>query len=151
MTRRCLMNSSLAASARLGIALGLAQGFSASSGSRRVDKLVAEYAAAYDVPGLSLAYGHGDRIVFTQAYGMADRHDHQPATPNSLFSVASVSKPFTSAAIFTLVEAGTLRTSDYVFGAAGILSNFSLRMRQATMFNTIRNRVPTRCRLNRLS
>jgi len=50
--------------------------------------------------------GRGDRILFTQVYGKANRHDHQPVTPQSLFRVASVSKPFTSAGIFSLVEAG---------------------------------------------
>jgi len=127
MTRRRFMNLSLAASARLGLAWRLERGFSSASEFRRVDELASEYAAAYDVPGLSLAYGRGDRILFTRAYGKADRHMHEPVTPLSLFRIASITKPFTSAAIFTLVEAGTLRTSDHVFGAAGILSNFTLR------------------------
>ena len=65
--------------------------------------------------------------MFAEGYGLADRHDHQPVTPQSLFRIASLSKPFTSAALFTLVEAGKLRTSDHVFGPSGILKNFALR------------------------
>jgi len=65
--------------------------------------------------------------VFARAYGLADRHDHRQATSQSLFRIASLSKPFTSAAIFTLVEAGSLRTGDRVFGPSGILRSFALR------------------------
>jgi CubicO group peptidase (beta-lactamase class C family) len=125
LTRRAFLHSSLAASA----CLGLGRTISAVEEplANRVEALVRPYLAAYDVPGLSLAYGKGERIIIAQGYGLADRHDRSPVTPQSLFRIASLSKPFTSAAIFTLVEAGKLRTSDRVFGSAGILSTFALR------------------------
>ncbi len=125
LTRRAFLRSSLAASAWLSVGHGL--GSSAQTDSTQVDALVAAFRAAYDVPGLSLAYGRGERIVFAQGHGLADRHGRQPVAPQSLFRIASLSKPFTSAAIFTLVEAGKLRTSDYVFGSSGILKNLALR------------------------
>jgi CubicO group peptidase (beta-lactamase class C family) len=118
-TRRRFLRASLAASAWARVA--------AKPDPSRVDALVEAYLAAYDVPGLSLAYGRGERVLFAQGYGLADRHDRRRATPRSLFRIASVSKPFTSAAIFTLVEAGSLRTGDRVFGSGGILGNFALR------------------------
>lgn len=124
LTRRQFLHSSLAASAYLSLGGRAAL---AKPDASRVDTLVREYLAAYDVPGLSLAYGRGERIVLAQGYGLADRHDHAPVTPQSLFRIASLSKPFTSAAIFTLVEAGKLRTSDAVFGSNGMLSTFALR------------------------
>jgi CubicO group peptidase (beta-lactamase class C family) len=94
-----------------------------------VDALVKSYLTAYDVPGLSLAYGTGERMLLVRGYGLADHYDHVPVTPQSLFRIASLSKPFTSAAIFTLVEAGKLHTSDRVFGPGGILSSFALHKR----------------------
>ncbi len=92
----------------------------------QVRALVDRFLRTYDVPALSLAYGRGSRIRLAQAFGEANRKDHQPATPQSLFRIASLSKCITSAAIFTLVDAGKLRTSDLVFGPTGILSNVSV-------------------------
>lgn len=125
LTRRSFLHSSLAVSAWLGIGRCICA--AAEPNPSRVESMVKAYFAAYEVPGLSLAYGRDARIEFAQAYGLANRHDHQQVTPQSLFRIASLSKPFTSVAIFTLVEAGKLRTSDRVFGPSGILKNFALR------------------------
>jgi D-alanyl-D-alanine carboxypeptidase len=124
VTRRRFLHASLAASVWLSLGRSIAA--TAEPDPDRIDALIKAYLSAYDVPGLSLAYGKGERIVFAQGYGMADRHEHTPVTPQNLFRIASLSKPFTSAAIFTLVEAGKLRTSDHVFGPSGILSSFAL-------------------------
>lgn len=125
LTRRSFVQSSLAACVWLGS--GRRSWAYALPDRSELDAAVAGYLKAYDVPGLSLAYGRGTQILLARGYGMADRHQHAPVTPQSLFRIASVSKPFTSAAVFTLVEAGKLRTSDHVFGPNGILSSFSLR------------------------
>ncbi len=55
------------------------------------DALVEAYMSTYDVPGLSAAYGRGERIVFAEGYGHADRH--RQVSPQSLFRIASLSKP----------------------------------------------------------
>jgi D-alanyl-D-alanine carboxypeptidase len=65
--------------------------------------------------------------VLARRYGLADRHDHRSVTRQSLLRIASLSKPFTSAAIFALVELGRLRTGDRGFGASGILRTVVLR------------------------
>jgi D-alanyl-D-alanine carboxypeptidase len=124
ITRRSFLRSSLVLS--VGLSLGGDVVAGTEPDAARVDALVKSYLSAYDVPGLSLAYGTGQRILFIRAYGLADRHDQAPVSPQSLFRIASLSKSFTSAAVFTLVEAGQLRTSDHVFGPAGILSSFVL-------------------------
>src|SRR5271168_1395319 len=61
--------------------------------------LARDYMQKYAVPGLSVAIGHGGRIVYADAFGMADREQRQPLTPSHLFRIASVSKPITSVAI----------------------------------------------------
>ena len=40
-----------------------------------------------------------------------------------MFRIARVTKPFTSVAIFTLVEQGKLNLSDKFFGPSGVLDN----------------------------
>jgi|HubBroStandDraft_1064217.scaffolds.fasta_scaffold48325_2 D-alanyl-D-alanine carboxypeptidase len=124
-TRRQFVRSVLAASTGLG--LGGKLRASPAPGQVRISALVNAYISAYDVPGLSLAYGKAQQISFAQGYGLADQHSHEYVTPESLFRIASLSKAFTSAAIFTLVEAGKLRTGDHVFGPGGILKEFALR------------------------
>jgi len=83
------------------------------------DNPVGAFMTKYGVPGASIAVTHGEKLVYLKAYGLQD--DSQPATTQSLFRLASVSKPITSIAIFKLVEQGKLRLSDTVFGAGGVL------------------------------
>ncbi|WP_344062069.1 serine hydrolase domain-containing protein [Microbacterium pumilum] len=48
-------------------------------------------------------------IVFAAAYGMADRAHGIPNTVDTRFAMASASKAFTAAAVWSLVDDGTLR------------------------------------------
>ncbi len=52
---------------------------------------------------------------------MADKATGDKVTPTSLFRIASVSKPITSAAIMRLVQDGRLALTDTVFGEGGVL------------------------------
>lgn len=79
-----------------------------------------DFMQRYDVPALSVAIGAGGAILYQDAFGMADREAGEAATPAHRFRIASVSKPITSVAIFSLVEAGRIRLSDRVFGPGAI-------------------------------
>lgn len=50
----------------------------------------------------------GDRILFHRAYGRASIELDVPNRPDTRFQIASVSKPFTSAAVLLLAERGQL-------------------------------------------
>lgn len=89
------------------------------------DALVADYMMRFDTPALSAASARGDAPVDARAWGWADRPLRVPATPSSRFRIASVSKPLTATAVFTLVEAGRLRLDDRVFATDGLLPEFS--------------------------
>jgi CubicO group peptidase (beta-lactamase class C family) len=54
---------------------------------------------------------------------MADRQEAQQLFQNSLFRIASVTKPITSVTIFTLIENAKLNLGDKVFGPSGILDD----------------------------
>lgn len=64
--------------------------------------------AAESIPGLSVAVGDGDRVVWSEGFGFADLEHRVPVTPLTKFRVGSVSKPFTAAALGVLIEAGSL-------------------------------------------
>jgi CubicO group peptidase (beta-lactamase class C family) len=74
------------------------------------------FMSQYSVPGFSFAVGHSGEIVHQDALGWADRESGEAVTPAHLFRIASISKPITSVAIFTLIEQGGLALSDKVFG-----------------------------------
>ncbi|MGC1779569.1 MAG: serine hydrolase domain-containing protein [Xanthobacteraceae bacterium] len=74
----------------------------------------------YDVPGLSVAVGRAGTMLYTDAFGWADRERHEAASPAHLFRIASVTKTITSVAIFSLIEEGRVQLTDRVFGPGAI-------------------------------
>ena len=83
------------------------------------DQLMLSFIREHDVPGASVAIARHGRIVYARGFGYADREKHEPVEPDSLFRIASISKPFTSAAILQLQERGRLRLDDHAFELLG--------------------------------
>jgi CubicO group peptidase (beta-lactamase class C family) len=65
-------------------------------------------------PGLSLGLLRPGQAPFTKGYGFRDRERELPATPRTLYGIASVTKSFTAIAILRLAEHGLLKVSDPV-------------------------------------
>lgn len=87
----------------------------------RVEADIRRFMTAYDVPGVSVAIAKDGRLVYAQGFGFADTARREAVTTTHRFRVASVSKPITSAAIFTLIAQGRLQLSDRVFGRGALL------------------------------
>jgi CubicO group peptidase (beta-lactamase class C family) len=73
------------------------------------------------VPGLAVVIAHDGQVVYEAGFGLADKQMGEKVTPMHLFRIASISKPLTSVAVFTLIEQGRLKLVDKVFGAGGVL------------------------------
>jgi CubicO group peptidase (beta-lactamase class C family) len=58
------------------------------------------------VPSVSVAVARGKTIIWEEAFGWADRERMIKATPNTMYSLASISKPMTATGLMTLVERG---------------------------------------------
>ncbi len=86
-----------------------------------IDGVVEKVMRDFAVPGLSLAIAAAGKEVFAQGYGEADRNAGEKVTPKSLFRIASLTKPITAVAIFTLVERGKLYLTERVFGRGAVL------------------------------
>jgi CubicO group peptidase (beta-lactamase class C family) len=69
----------------------------------------------YQIPGGAVAVAKDGKLVLAHGYGMADVEAHQAVAPDSLFRVASISKPFTAVAVLKLVEQGKLHLDDKPF------------------------------------
>lgn len=72
-------------------------------------------------PGLSVAIAHEGGLEYAEAFGTTGHESREPLTTAALFRIASVTKPITSAAIFSLIEDRRIRLDDTVFGSRGIL------------------------------
>ncbi len=58
--------------------------------------------------GLSVAVVKNDKLVFSKGYGFVNQETKQPATNESIFLIASISKTITGMAVMQLVEQGKL-------------------------------------------
>lgn len=88
-----------------------------------IEKELKDYVKNFDIPGLSIAIMKDERLVYAQGIGLADKNDGDLVSPNSLFRIASVSKPFTGTAIMKMWEEKKLSLNDKVFGLSGILGD----------------------------
>lgn len=58
--------------------------------------------------GLSVAVVKNDELVFSKGYGLANQETKRPATDESIFLIASISKTVTGMAVMQLAERGKL-------------------------------------------
>jgi D-alanyl-D-alanine carboxypeptidase len=80
----------------------------------KIDKIAADTLAASGVPSASVAVVKDGQIVYLKAYGTARLETSTPAAPAMRYSIGSISKQFTAAAILLLQEQGKLSLDDKV-------------------------------------
>lgn len=85
--------------------------------------LAKKFLEEFKAPGLSVAIAKNGRLVYQEGFGFADMEKREPLNPSHIFRIASVSKPITSAAIFSLIEQGKLQLHDRIFGPKGLLGS----------------------------
>ncbi len=78
------------------------------------DAFVAAEMREQTIPGLAVAVVRGGKVVFAKGYGLANVELRTTATADTVFHLASVTKPFTAAAVLLLVEDGKLALDDRV-------------------------------------
>lgn len=86
-----------------------------------LDELMEAFVRDQHIPGASLAVARKGRLVYARGFGHADVASRVPVQPDSRFRIASVSKPFTSAAIMLLVEQGKLSLEARPFTMPGVM------------------------------
>ena len=79
-----------------------------------IDKAAADILAKTGAPSASIAVVRDGKIVYTHAYGIANLETKLPASPQMRYSIGSISKQFTAAAILMLAEEGKLSLDDKV-------------------------------------
>src|SRR5689334_6613736 len=80
----------------------------------RIDRLATDALAESGVPSASIAVVRDGKIVYLNAYGSARLEPKTPATSAMRYSIGSISKQFTAAAMLLLQEEGKLSLDDKV-------------------------------------
>ncbi|GCE06981.1 serine hydrolase domain-containing protein [Dictyobacter aurantiacus] len=62
----------------------------------------------HGIPSLSVAVARGATVLWEEGFGWADRERRIPATPHTMYSLASISKPITTTGLMILKERGLL-------------------------------------------
>src|SRR5580704_657887 len=79
-----------------------------------IDAAASQVLAATKVPSASIAVVKDGQIAYLQAYGLARLSPPMEATPQMQYSVGSISKQFTAAAVLMLAQEGKLTLDDLV-------------------------------------
>jgi CubicO group peptidase (beta-lactamase class C family) len=79
-----------------------------------VDDYVKQRMRDMRIPGLSLAVVKEDRIVKASGYGLTNLETNTPATPETVYKAASLSKSFIAAAILLLMQEGKIALDDHI-------------------------------------
>ncbi|MEM9836009.1 MAG: serine hydrolase [Bacteroidota bacterium] len=77
-----------------------------------LDQLVQQQRNSHDIPGLAIGLIIDNEIVFAKGVGQQSLDGDDPLTTQSLFHMASVSKPFVATAAMQLVEANKLELDE---------------------------------------
>ena len=89
----------------------------------------------FAIQGLTMAMVDAQEgFTWTQGFGLANSHAGTPVDENTIFSLASISKPFTAIAVMQLVEAGLIDLDEPIvtylpdFSLIGGYRNITVRM-----------------------
>ncbi|MGE0041964.1 MAG: serine hydrolase domain-containing protein [Vicinamibacterales bacterium] len=98
-----------------GVLWGQAAASGAQAGAQRFERVRALARAALastGAPGLSVAIGGEGVVQWAEGFGLADVEQQVPVTPDTVFRIASISKPITATAVMQLVERGRVSLDD---------------------------------------
>lgn len=79
-----------------------------SAKRQAIDHLLGPYIQDQHIPALSVAVVSGGKLLFSAGYGLADVENRVPATTETVYRIASLSKPVTATAAMELVQMGKL-------------------------------------------
>jgi N-acyl-D-amino-acid deacylase len=87
----------------------------AGPGLKPLDAAMLKIMDRHGIPGAALAIAAKGKLVLAKGYGWANTTANAYVEPDTLFGLASLSKPLTAAATLLLVEQGKLNLDDPVF------------------------------------
>ena len=95
-----------------------------------IDAVITEKMREQMIPGAALAIVHRGKASYIKAYGKANLENDLPVTPDSVFMLASVSKPMLAMGIALLSEQGKLKLDDPI---ANYIADTPVAWREVTL------------------
>jgi CubicO group peptidase (beta-lactamase class C family) len=81
---------------------------------QRIQEMIQRHIAAGDMAGASAVVVRKGKVVYQTYQGVMDLETKKPVTAETMFRVASMTKPVTSAAIMMMIEEGKVHLNDAV-------------------------------------
>jgi methyl acetate hydrolase len=109
------MNKTAEVFATVGVAMAALTGSANaqnSPGNAAIDLSLREAVERKDVPGVVALVTDRERVLYQGAFGVADVSTGRPLAKDSMFRIASMTKPITSVALMQLVEQGRVGLDD---------------------------------------
>lgn len=78
----------------------------------QIDQIIQTTVTNQQIPGLAIGVVHNGEPIIVRGYGLANVEHQLPTTPDTVFSIASITKLFTATAVFQLIERGKLTLTD---------------------------------------
>lgn len=85
--------------------------------TQRLERISERFAAdvkAGEIPGAVVLIAHQGKVIYQKAFGYRDRGGNAPMQPDSIFRIASMTKPVTAVAALILMEEGRIQLVDPV-------------------------------------
>lgn len=79
-----------------------------------LDLWIEEQMTYRHVPGLSIGIVYDQELIWAKGYGFSDQEQQIPATPATIYRIASITKLFTATAVMQLRDTGQIRLDDPV-------------------------------------
>lgn len=98
-----------------------------------IDRGVVGFMDKHQVPGASIAISYSGKLLYARGFGIKDRSDPAAVTTNSLFRIASLSKPITAVAILQLIQNKKLKLEDRVCDVLGLANPTDVRWNNITV------------------
>jgi CubicO group peptidase (beta-lactamase class C family) len=75
---------------------------------RAFEQNIEELRKECEIPGMSVAVVHKQKVILARGFGYADLKNHIPATENTPYNIASCTKPIAAVILMQFVEEGRL-------------------------------------------
>ena len=93
--------------------------------------------AKAQAPGASFAVAQHGKLLEAKGFGFADRAARAPVRPDTMFALASCSKPITAMAVMKLVDEGKLTLRTPAFAFLGLRASSDPRIERITVENLL--------------
>ena len=91
-----------------------------------IDAIMKASLREYSIPGAVAVVTNGERIIYVSAFGFADVLNQKPMSTDSIFRIASMTKPITSTGLMLLVERGEIKLENPISNHLSELPPFEI-------------------------